>query len=307
MTENMTLYIISIFGGVITIFSFVCFTLCPYIKNKMINNTFVNIYKFYNIYQYLNPSLLWNQNMKDITTALRHQSFLANGFPRFKYLIINNNFDFDPFNLESSYWKKTLTLKEILYFRRFWKKALKKIIYIKNIINAYEYIMEVKNHNSDDKKRIVYRDSFEEKIKNSSISLCPTFDSMKLYSFIIREFIDYEEKKIDLNTIDKSEKSHEFLKELRSKKFSINLKFYDDSGQKEKSTFYSYSIFFDNNRPVEVETFLHKNISYLLNVDVLKMKSHLDWIDKTFNIKSILLMKIKNFILKNKSFDFNNL
>ena len=47
---------------------------------------------------------------------------------------------------------------------------IEKIIYIKNIINAYEYIMEVKNHNSDDKKRIVYRDSFEEKIKNSSIS-----------------------------------------------------------------------------------------------------------------------------------------
>lgn len=41
--------------------------------------------------------------MRDITTALRRQSFLANGFPRFKYLIINNNFDFDPFNLESSY------------------------------------------------------------------------------------------------------------------------------------------------------------------------------------------------------------
>ena len=55
--------------------------------------------------------------------------------------------------------------------------------------------MEVKNYNSDDKKRIVYRDSFEEKIKNSSISLCPTFDSMKLYSFIIKEFIDYKEKK----------------------------------------------------------------------------------------------------------------
>ena len=130
---------------------------------------------------------------------------------------------------------------------------------------------------------------------------------MKLYSFIIKEFIDYKEKKIDLNTIDKYEKSHEFLKELRSKKFSINLKFYDDSSQKEKSTFYSYSIFFDDKQPVEVETFLHKNISYLLNIDVLKMKSHLDWIDKTFNIKAISLMKIKNFILKNKSFDFNNL
>ena len=89
--------------------------------------------------------------------------------------------------------------------------------------------------------------------------------------------------------------------------FSINLKFYDDSSQKEKSTFYSYSIFFDDKQPVEVETFLHKNISYLLNIDVLKMKSHLDWIDKTFNIKAISLMKIKNFILKNKSFDFNNL
>lgn len=306
----MTLYIIniiSIFGGVITIVSFLCFTLCPNIKSKMINNTFVNVYKFYNIYQYLNPSLLRNQNMKDITTVLRHQSFLANGFPRFKYLINNNNFDFDPFNLESSYWKGTLTSKEIIYFYRFWKRALKKIIYIKNIINTYEYIMECTTHNSNDKTRIVYRDSFEEKIENSSISLCPTFDSMKLYNFIIGESIDYKEKKIDLNTIDKSEKSHEFLKELRSKKFSINLKFYDDSSQKEKSTFYSYSIFFDDNQPVEVETFLHKNISYLLNIDFLKMKSHLDWIDKSFNIKAISLMKIKNFILENKSFDFNDL
>ena len=40
--------------------------------------------------------------------------------------------------------------------------------------------------------------------------------------------------------------------------FSINLKFYDDSSQKEKSTFYSYSIFFDDKQPVEVETFYIK-------------------------------------------------
>lgn len=77
--------------------------------------------------------------------------------------------------------------------------------------------------------------------------------------------------------------------------------------KKKNQHFIVIQFFFDNNQPVEVETFLHKNKSYLLNIDVLKIKSHLDWIDKSFNIKAISLMKIRNFILKNKSFDFNDL
>ncbi len=93
------------------------------------------------------------------------QSLLANGFPKFRYLIEKNYNNFDPFTLQDTNWSNKLTIKEIFYFYSFWKKAIRKIEYIKKTINKYEYIVSVVG----DWERITYRDSFIQMIEKSRV------------------------------------------------------------------------------------------------------------------------------------------
>lgn len=172
--------VIGIISIVISIFTLLFFSIYPHIKKTMISKSFIRIENFYNIYSYLNPCFLYElDGTKNITLQLISQSFLAEGFPKFRYLIEKNYYDFDPFTLQDTNWANKLTIKEIFYFYSFWKKAIIKIEYIKKTINKYEYIVSVVG----EPEQITYRDSFIQIIEKSSISLCPSFDMMKLCVF----------------------------------------------------------------------------------------------------------------------------
>ncbi|MBU4692034.1 hypothetical protein KQ875_00275 [Mycoplasma zalophi] len=136
-----------------------------------------------------------------------------------------------------------------------------KLNYIKNVINKYDYIMEDKTIEG----LLVYRDSFEPKIEESSISLCPSLDRLKLYRSLSYPSVAYEEIKFDLDSIDKLEynKKNKYKKELKSKKFSLNLRFLGSDTKNE----YCYSIIFENEKLLELKHFwtgilsiVHKNL-----------------------------------------------
>lgn len=286
--------ILSIISIIISIFSLLFFSIYPHIKKTMINKSFIRIENFYYLYSYLNPCFRYAlDETKNITLQLIEQSFLAEGFPKFRYLIEKNYKNFDPFALQDTNWANKLTIKEILYFYTFWKKAIKKIEYIKKTINIYEYIVcEV-----GDLERITYRNSFPfiQMIEQSSISLCPSFDKMKLYGFLIGPGIEYKEVKFNLDQIVKLENNKKFIEELKSTKFSINLNFKSNI----KGKIYSYSVIFNNESEIEIEPFFHKNITYLDMKDEQEIRKHLEWIDKTFNTDSKSLLKKHSFWVRN--------
>lgn len=255
----------------------------------MINKSFIRIENFYNVYSYLNPCFRYAfDETKNITLQLIEQSFLAEGFPKFRYLIEKNYRNFDPFVLQDTNWANKLTIKEILYFYSFWKKAIKKIEYIKKTINKYEYIVSVVG----DWEKITYRDSFIPKIELSSISLCPSFDKLKLYGFLISTGLGYQEVKFNLDKIDKLENNKKFIKELKSTKFSINLWFKSNI----KGKIYSYSVIFNNKSEIKIEPFFHKSMIPLDKDVEQEIIKHLEWIDQTFNTdsKSLLNNCLKN-------------
>ena len=275
--------VIGIISIIISIFTLLFFSIYPYIKKTMINKTFIRIENFYNIYSYLNPCFLYRlDGTKNITSQLVSQSFLAKGFPKFRYLIEKNYYNFDPFVLQDTNWANKLTIKEIFYFYSFWKKAIVKIEYIKKIINKYEYIMSVVG----DTEQITYRDSFDPIIDKSSISLCPSFDKMRLYSFLIGPAMEYKETKFNLDEIVKLENNKKFIDELKSKKFCVNLTFKNTI----KVNIYSYSIIFNDKCVISIEPFFDKNIIHLNKIDEQEIRKHLEWIDKTFNIDSKSLL-----------------
>lgn len=284
--------IIGIISIIISIFTLLFFSIYPYIKKTMINKSFIRIENFYNIYSYLNPCFLYTlDGTKNITLQLIAQSLLAEGFPKFRYLIEKNYDNFDPFILQDTNWSSKLTIKEILYFYRFWKKAIRKIEYIKKTINKYEYIVSVVGN----REQITYKDSFIQIIEKSSISLCPTFDKMKLYGFLIHPGREYKEVKFNLDEIIKLEDNKKFIEELKSKKFSVNLRFKSNFQNK----IYSYSIIFDDKNQISIETFFHKNITCLDKVDEQEISKHLEWIDKTFNINSKTLLNEHPYWIRN--------
>ena len=134
----------------------------------------------------------------------------------------------------------------------------------------------------DERELIVYRDNFKQLIKKTSISLCPSFDNIKLYGFLSGPGREYEEKKIDLDKIDQLKNNKIFIDEMKSKKFSINLRFNSNF----QNNIYSYSIIFDNDEVINIETFFQKNIVTLKKEDIQELNKHLNWINKTFNIDS---------------------
>lgn len=270
---------ISIGSFTVSVSTLLFFSVYPYYKKWKINKSFIRIENFYKIYSYLNPCFLYTRNsINDITLDLITQSFLSEGFPKFRYLIEKEYHNFDPFKLQETIWSNTLTINEILYFYKFWKNALKKLEYIKKTINKYEYIMKVDR----EREWIVYRDNFMQLIKKTSISLCPSFDNIKLYGFLSSPGREYEEKKLDLDKIDQLKNNKMFIDEMKSKKFSINLRFNSNF----QNNIYSYSIIFDNDEVVNVETFFQKNIVTLKKEDIQELNKHLNWINKTFNIDS---------------------
>ena len=285
--------IIGIISIIISIFTLLFFSIYPYIKKTMINKSFIRIENFYNIYSYLNPCFLYTlDGTKNITLQLIGQSLLAEGFPKFRYLIEKNYNNFDPFTLQDTNWSNKLTIKEIFYFYSFWKKAIKKIGYIKKTINKYEYIVSVVG----DFEQITYRDSFIEIIEKSSISLCPSFDKMKLYGSFCGPAREYKEVKFNFDEIIKLEDNKKFIEELKSKKFSINLRFKSNFQKK----IYSYSIIFDDENSISIEPFFHKNIIRLNEKDEQEIRRHLEWIDKTFNINSKTLLNEQQSLLSYK-------
>lgn len=283
---------IGIISIIISIFTLLFFSIYPYIKKTMINKSFIRIENFYNIYSYLNPCFLCTlDGTKNITLQLIDQSLLAEGFPKFRYLIEKNYSNFDPFTLQDTNWSNKLTIKEIFYFYRFWKKAIRKIEYIKKTINKYEYIVSVVGN----REQITYKNSFIQIIEKSSISLCPSFDKMKLYGFLIGPVREYKEVKFNLDEIIKLEDNKKFIEELKSKKFSVNLRFKSNF----QSKIYSYSIIFNDENQISIEPFFHKNIIYLDKIDEQEIIKHLEWIDKTFNINSKTLLNEHPYWVRN--------
>lgn len=266
---------ISVASFIVSVSTILFFSVYPYYKKWKINKSFIRIENFYKIYSYLNPCFLYTRNrINDITLDLITQSFLSEGFPKFRYLIEKEYHNFDPFKLQDTNWSNTLTINEILYFYKFWKNALKKLEYIKKIINKYEYIMYV----DGERELIVYRDNLQ--LIKTSISLCPSFDNIKLYGSLSGPGGEYEEKKFDLDKIDQLKNNKKFIDEMKSNKFSINLRFNSNF----QNNIYSYSIIFDNDKVVNVETFFQKNIVNLKEEYIQELTDHLDWINKTFNI-----------------------
>lgn len=208
-TYNTIAISISVFSFLTSFFSILFFSVYPCIKNKLINTAFVRMANFYKIYEFLNPWLLHGiEERANITNQLISQSFLAEWIPGFKHVISKEFLNFDPFSLQHSFWCEKLSWNEILYFNKFWKKSLKKINYIKHVLNKYDYLVKI----DDRYKEINYRNSFSGTIIKSSISLCPTFDDSKLCSFWFGPTINYKEEKFDLNKIDEIEKIQNSLK-----------------------------------------------------------------------------------------------
>lgn len=280
--------ILSIISIIISIFTLLFFSVYPCIKKTMINKSFIRIENFYNVYSYLNPCFRYKSDeIKNITLLLMGQSLFAEGFPKFRYLLIEKNHEnFDPFTLQDTNWANKLTIKEILYFYSFWKKAFKKIEYIKKTINKYEYIVYV---DYGDWKQITYRDSFIEKIEISSISLCPSFHETKLHGHPSGA-CGYKEVKFNLDEINKLENNKEFIKELKSTKFSVNLRFKSEIKDKIYHYHYSYSVIFNDKSEIEIEPFFHKIAVCLDKKDQQEIRKHLEWIDKTFETDSKSLL-----------------
>ena len=282
--------ILSIISFIFSIFTLLFFSVYPYIKQTMINKSFIRIENFYNIYSYLNPCFRCTlEETKNITLQLIGQSFLREGFPKFRYLIEKNYRNFDPFVLQDTNWANKLTIKEILYFYSFWKKAIKKIEYIKKIINKYEYIVD----EGVDDEYITYANSFITMIEQSSISLCPSFDKLKLHGFWISPIQKNKEVKFNLDKIGKLKNNKKFIKELKSAKFSVNLMF----KSKIKDKIYSYSVIFNDKSAIQIEPFFHKYTVYLNKEDEQEIRNHLEWIDETFKTDSKSLL---NHCLKKK-------
>lgn len=277
--------VLSIISIVISIFTLLFFSVYPCIKKTMINKSFIRIENFYNIYSYLNPCFRYTSDgIKNITLQLIEQSFLAEGFPKFRYLIEKNYRNFDPFVLQDTNWANKLMIKEILYFYSFWKKAIKKIEYIKQTINRYEYIVSVVG----DWENITYRNSFPfiPKIEQSSISLCPSFDKLKLHGFLIITGLGHQEVKFNLDKINKLENNKKFIKELKSTKFSVNLMFKSNI----KGKIYSYSVIFNDKSMIQIEPFFHKSMIPLDKGVEQEIRKHLEWIDTTFKTDSKSLL-----------------
>ena len=262
----------------------VFFSIYPHIKKAMINKSFIRIQNFYNEYSYLNPCFRYELDWrKNITLLLMGQSLFAKGFPRFRYLIKEDYMNFDPFALQDTNWVNKLTIKEILYFYSFWKKAIKKIKYIKKTINKYKYIVH------DDLDHITYRDSFIPKIEISSISLCPSFHEAKLHGFSCN-VSRYQEEKCNLDEINKLENNKEFIKELKSTNFSVNLRFKSDIKDKIYPYHYSYSVIFNNKSEIKIEPFFIKVWFFLDKYVEQEIRKHLEWIDETFKTDSKSLL-----------------
>lgn len=128
---------------------------------------------------------------------------------------------FRSFLLQSTNWCEKLTINERWHFFWFWKKAMRKIKYITNTLNQYKYIVKTESSYS----RIDYANSFINIIETTLISLCPSFDNVKLYSFVCGRPSHYIEKRLNLKKIEELEKKSKFQKELKSKKFSLNIRF----------------------------------------------------------------------------------
>lgn len=279
--------VLSVISLIVSIFSLLFFSLFPYLKKMMINKSFIRIENFYNIYAYLNPCFLGQNQIKNITLKLTKQSFLAKGFPKYNYLMEKHNFNFDPFKLQNTSWNDKLTFREILYFHKFWKLSLKKLNHIKKVINKYEYIVCLNKYNEYENDVITYKDSFFDLIEKSSISLCPSFDSIKLHGSFLTPTHEYCEQKINLLKVAKFKSNKEFIKELKSKTFAINLLFTNKNANENMRM--SYSIIFQNKTPsVDIETFFDKHKIEPSDENKQKIKDNLNWIYKTFNIKSPL-------------------
>ena len=272
--------IISTLSIVISVFSLLFFSCFPCIKKTLINKTFKKIENFYYIYRHLNPCYYGKYD--ELTENLRTQNFLSKAFPRFEFIIDKNTYAFDPFQLQESFWSTRLTFFEILYFYNFWNISLKKLNYIKKIINEYEFIMSEKNF--DNIEWIDYKDNgFICNNIKSSISLCPNFDNLKLYGSISSNCCEYKQEKLDLSKINKFVSDKKFLKELKSKSFCINLSFESDKFVNNFQK-YSYSIKFSNNCITYLEAFFHNRYIDISQLCIDEIIKQLNYIKTTFRI-----------------------
>lgn len=269
--------IFSIVALIISIFSLLFFSIYPSIKKYLIKKSLNLIIKFYDLYSILNPYLINSYDWKNIlTNKLIQQKIFAYGFPRFIFIFNNTKGEFNPFSFELTYLFETLTIKEIKDFFSFWRLTWKKLQKIKNVINTFEYIYKEKNSNT-----IIYRDNFESNI-NTSISMCPNFDTLKMYTFSI-ETSGWNEEKLNLDKII-CDKRKKFINELKSSHFSINIRFQNSFELNNKKFDYSYSLVFKNWKINKIETFIEKCSVLLDDIDQKKFENQKKWINKTFKI-----------------------
>lgn len=89
------------------------------------------------------------------------------------------------------------------------------------------------------------------RLKKTSITICPSFDSLRLYEGASPGAFDYVENKVDLKGFLKNDKSRKnLIQEIKSSIFSLNIRFVVDEKyiEKVKKEFCSYSINFNEKK-----------------------------------------------------------
>lgn len=269
--------ILSIMAISISFLSLIWFNVWPMHKKNKLNKTFILIKNFYNHYPYLNPWLIYkNDKQEIITKELIKQSVFAYGFDAFDWELIIKDYDHNPFYFQNIALAKNFTYIEIYSFWKFWKILNKKLVNIVDIVNKFNFIVQVNGLG-----QITYRDSLVNKIERSSISLCPTYDDLKLHGIAFLGTMNYNEKKLDLNNYQsKLSNKKEFIKELKSSYFSLNIKFKSRDPKK----IYSYALNFKDSNIINIETNFHKNMITPDADDIVEFEQHKLWIEKSFHI-----------------------
>lgn len=125
------------------------------------------------------------------------------------------------------------------------------------------------------------------RLKKTSITICPSFDSLRLYGGASPGAFDYVENKVDLKGFLKNDKLRKnLIQEIKSSIFSLNIRFVVDEKyiEKVKKEFCSYSINFNEKSGVqnvettfllsewsgEIEDFRGENINWIKEVFRLK-------------------------------------
>ena len=284
---------LSILGIVVPTIVAIFLGIIPYLKQKLVWRLLEKINKFYNLYGNLNPSV--KNNNEEIVRNLYNQYIFAYGLPKFNWQNIDEINKLNPLSIQNySYFSALSNFKIFKYFH-FWNLVFKKTRKILHVLNKYNYLVET------DYGLVTYYDSFITKIKKTSITICPSFDSLRLYGGVSWGASDYIENKVDLKRFLKNDKTRKnLIQEIKSSIFSLNVRFIvkEKYIEETKKEFCSYSINFNKNGEVQsVETtFLQSEWSG--EIDNFR-DEHIKWIKEVFKLKD-------NFKLTRNKFMFSD-